>query len=564
MAGAEAGGVGTAPLERTRSLIAELRKVERRADIRSLAGTKTALELVHRISDILNEFFHDFDGAMARVIDVVLEVTGAMRGALVLLDEADRPEVAVARSAEGADLDPESFRIPDAVLERVLRRGEAVFLSDLAEDTVENGSGEFRITSALCAPLTFAPHADPLDLEDRRQRDAGPRRILGLIYLDSESISSPLSREGLYFLEAIANHATAALRNARIYLQATRDSLTGLSIRRVFENRLPEEIRNAARTGQPLSLLMTDLDHFKSVNDVYGHPVGDEVLTRAAEAARQCVRSTDLVARYGGEEFALLLPRTWAGEAFAIAEKIRGSVGDLRFAEGRGRITLSVGVAEYPAHAEDAEELVRHADKALYHAKARGRNRTVVWSPSIGRQAGREDKLAGILTGDWARDYRNVSLLLETLDRIHSAEDLAGAVRIVVEKTVEITDADRGLLLLGDRPGELEVHLGLDKAGNRLPSTVRYSSSVVQRVYEEREPLAIVDTVDDLRGVPTPDSVRNLEIRSMMCAPLKDRRRLFGAIYVDSRRRAQGFLPADLSFFNALATQAAGVLARRI
>jgi len=546
---------------RTRELIRDLKKVERRADLRSLGGTKTALELIHRISDILNQFFHDFDGGMNQVIDLVIEVTGAMRGALLLLDGQDEPEVVVARSIERRSLPLEDMRIPSSLTDKVLSRGASVFLSDLADDA---GEDLFKITSALCAPLLYTSGGDALDYAERRLEGDAQVRVLGMIYVDSESISSPLSQQGLYFLEAIANHATVALRNARVYLEATQDSLTGLAIRRVFEGRLVEEIQAASKEGRPLSLLMTDLDHFKSVNDVFGHPVGDEVLRLAARETRTAVRSTDLVARYGGEEFALLLPNTRATEALAIAEKIRASVANLRFARGRGRITISVGIAEVPAHADNAEDLVNHADKALYQAKELGRNRTVVWSEAIGRQAAREDKLAGILTGDWSRDYRNVSMLLETLELINGAEDLAGAIQAVVEKMVEISDADRGILLLGEDAEHLKVHLALDKGGRRLARPVHFSSSVVQRVFADRSPFVIQDTVDDLGGKPTPKSVIDLDIRSVMCAPLKSRGQIFGAIYVDSRRKAQGFLAADLSFFNAMASQAATVLARKI
>jgi diguanylate cyclase (GGDEF)-like protein len=566
---AEEGAAPESPLlSRTAGLISDLRKIERRHDLNLLGDAGGALELVHRISDILNQFFLDFDAAMSRVIDVVLEVTGGMRGAVLLLDSSDTLEAAVARTADGKNLSPDDIQVPRALTDRVLAGRRGVLASDLpgGEDRPPADSpSDIRILSAICAPLKFSPTGAFLDLDERREEGAAPsEKVLGVIYVDSESVSNPLSEEGLYFLEAVSNHATAALRNARIYLEATRDSLTGLAIRRVFENRLREEMETARKEQTQLALLMTDLDHFKSVNDAFGHPVGDEVLRLTAGATTGAVRSTDLVARYGGEEFALILPHTSADEAFAIAQKIRERVGALRFQGGNGRITISVGVAEFPAHAETAEELVRQADRALYAAKEQGRNRTVVWSESLRHQTAREDKLAGILTGEWSKDYRNVSTLLETLDLINSAEDWSGIVKAVVEKMVEITDADRGILLLGGDADDLSVHLALDKKGQKLPSPVRFSRSVVHRVLGERLPLAIVDTIDDLEGEPPPESVVSLDIRSMMCAPLMARGKVIGTIYVDSRRRAQGFMPGDLAFFNAMAAQIAGVLERRL
>ncbi len=550
----------------TRALIGDLKKIERRGDLRSIGDARAALDLVHRISGILNQFFNNFDAAMSRVIDVVLEVTGGMRGALLLLNESDELDVAVARTSDGREIPKGAISIPARLTEEVFRRKTGVYLADVADSQAQEPAGsDFRISSAMCVPLKQSAAAAGHALDERREEGSGiPEEVLGMIYVDSESLSAPLNSESMYLLEAISNHATAALKNARVYMEATRDSLTGLALRRVFEHRLREEIKNSGKDNSPVSLLMTDLDHFKSVNDTYGHQVGDEALRLAAQEARSSVRSTDLVARYGGEEYAVILPGTKAQEALAVAEKIRERIAGIKFAQGRGKITVSVGIAEYPAHAEGAEELVNHADKALYLAKERGRNRAVVWSESIGSQAAREDKLAGILTGDWARDYRNVSMLIETLELLNSAEDVQGTIKAVVGKMVEITDADRGILLLGKDADNLKVHVALDKSGKKLGEPVRFSSSVVQRVFRERSPLAIVDAIDGQNELPTPESVLNLEIRSMMCAPLKARGRMFGAIYVDSRRRAQGFLPADLAFFNALAAQAAVALERRI
>lgn len=152
------------------------------------------------------------------------------------------------------------------------------------------------------------------------------------------------------------------------------DSLTGLHNRRAFDEHLPREVARSQRLGEPFCLLMIDIDHFKRLNDTYGHPAGDAVLRSVARAIAGCTRPSDLVARYGGEEFAVVLSGIDSGQALAVAERIRRQVA---LAEsGLHRVTVSVGVAQYrPSAGDDAEQLLGRADQALYAAKHAGRNR---------------------------------------------------------------------------------------------------------------------------------------------------------------------------------------------
>ncbi len=152
------------------------------------------------------------------------------------------------------------------------------------------------------------------------------------------------------------------------------DSLTGLHNRRAFDEHLPREVARSQRLGEPFCLLMIDIDHFKRLNDTYGHPAGDAVLRSVARAIAGCTRPSDLVARYGGEEFAVVLSGIDSGQALAVAERIRRQVA---LAEtGLHRVTVSVGVAQYqPSAGDDAELLLSRADQALYAAKHGGRNR---------------------------------------------------------------------------------------------------------------------------------------------------------------------------------------------
>lgn len=167
---------------------------------------------------------------------------------------------------------------------------------------------------------------------------------------------------------------------------ASLDPLTSVANRRRFEQFISAEVERSHANGTPLCLIMADIDHFKKVNDKFGHSAGDNVLKAFADLLSRNVRGGDLVARYGGEEFALVLPQTPMGDAFRIAERIRRSFEldgrpDESLAGELGRLTASFGVAEI-RDGEPPSALIQRADQMLYEAKNKGRNATMIWSSS--------------------------------------------------------------------------------------------------------------------------------------------------------------------------------------
>ena len=177
-------------------------------------------------------------------------------------------------------------------------------------------------------------------------------------------------------LQALADDLRAA--NARLAELAVTDPMTGLYNNRHFQQRLREEMTRAIRHGTPLALIMMDIDNFKHYNDTFGHPEGDELLTRLAGILRETVREGDVVCRYGGEEFAIILPQTDAQEAFLVADRVRNAVEECPFPgreqQPHGKVTLSAGIAVYPVNASTVGELIKRADEALYKAKQQDKN----------------------------------------------------------------------------------------------------------------------------------------------------------------------------------------------
>ena len=185
-------------------------------------------------------------------------------------------------------------------------------------------------------------------------------------------------------LYALRTHVDALV--GALHSTARTDPLTGMLNRRGFEERFALEIERSARTNEPFALLLGDIDHFKALNDVYGHIAGDEALAAIGEALRGGCRTIDTAARIGGEEFALLLPGTGADEGFEAAERLRVAVGAITGPSG-DPLTISFGVVEHPVHGAVWAELMRRADDALYQAKANGRNRTIAFEARLTRVA---------------------------------------------------------------------------------------------------------------------------------------------------------------------------------
>ncbi len=162
---------------------------------------------------------------------------------------------------------------------------------------------------------------------------------------------------------------------------ARTDALTGLRNRRSFEETLDVELERAARTGESVALILGDLDHFKSINDDFGHPAGDEVLRRASKALEETIRRVDSAYRIGGEEFAIIAPGIDTASAHLLAERVRKAIATA-LVSGPRPVTASLGVALYPEHGADPASVIAQADAATYQAKARGRDRTVTAPPS--------------------------------------------------------------------------------------------------------------------------------------------------------------------------------------
>jgi len=278
-----------------------------------------------------------------------------------LLDEqsrqaSDQALVLVRQSAGGAREDGLDLALWSLRNERVLR----------IEDAPRRAPG-YGISASSSTPYSWL--GVPLDVAGVTQG------VLGAVSRRKEAFTE--QHEEL--LGALGRQSIAALEAVRLFEMATVDGLTGLLTARHLKQRLGEEFERACPTLRPLSVIMIDVDRFKSVNDQYGHETGNEVLCFLAEVIVGRLRESDVAARYGGEEFTILLPGTPLQGALDVAERLRTAIESTPVVTSAGtlQITASFGVATFPSvpAMESGEALVAAADHALYRSKREGRNR---------------------------------------------------------------------------------------------------------------------------------------------------------------------------------------------
>ena len=334
---------------------------------RELARKVRELSLVNEVSQAVN-FMGDLHKTLDNILSRAVATLGAERGSILLLD--DRYESLVEEAVlvgleEQSEFNPDlktRFKTGEGIAGEVFSQIRPRLIQDIRREpgfTTPSDTDRVALKSLICVPLQVREYA------------------IGVMNIVNKT-DGEFDQEDLQLALTMANQAAVVIEKARLFNLATIDGLTGLIVHRHFQAKLEEEFRRAKRYDKPLSLIMTDIDHFKKFNDTWGHQTGDLVLREVAKTVRAAVRDTDSPARYGGEEFIVILPETDLEGAILFAERLRQRVelSALQGPKGDLKVTISIGVSSIPINAaETTLDMIRLADEAMYEAKHSGRNR---------------------------------------------------------------------------------------------------------------------------------------------------------------------------------------------
>lgn len=399
------------------------------------------------------------------------------------------------------------------------------------------------IKGIMCVPIIITEDGIGKKF-DRRKYSYEECNSQGYIYLETDKVFNRFDVERLEMVRNLSYLIFINLENNKLRLMSTTDKLTGTFTRKHYESKFDQLISNAKSNNGSFSVLMLDIDKFKSVNDNYGHRKGDEVLALIGHTLKSTIRGTDIVARYGGEEFIILLKNTTEEEAKNIAEKIRRNIELLKIKGINHPITISIGISLYPQHSQFKDDLIEKADQALYYAKETGRNKSVLWNAQMDNTMNRVDKLAGIITGNMDEDNRNILALMDIIELIRENLNIRSKIFKFLGRLLETIDAEWATMVLIQGNRKIKKYFTRARFDDHWVETHLLNYKIIDRVTETKKGEFLIDwdntdNVDSLSGLPN--------WQSIIVLPLIKNEEVKGILYISTSLKNKEF---DFNSFN--------------
>ena len=345
----------------------------RKREKEDLDKTLQNLSLLYSIGKAMN-YISDLKNLLQYILNQAIDIASAEKGSIMLYNlETDRLNIRVLAGLEDTEYQEKvnsneircrSFKPGEGIAGRVFMTSQPMIVNNIREDDLFIKSETSYVRSIACIPMIV--YSD----------------VIGVINVTNKKKGKEFTDEDVEMLKAVADQAAVAVNKAQLWDMAVTDSLTGLYVRRYFMVKLQEEIHRAERYNKRFSVIMADLDRFKTINDTYGHDAGDRALKAISKFLQKNIRDVDAIARYGGEEFVMLIPDADKEAAFCLAERLRDELAKVEL-EDLPPVTISLGIATYPSDGTDLEELIKRADAAMYEAKQQGRNKVVKFTKAV-------------------------------------------------------------------------------------------------------------------------------------------------------------------------------------
>ena len=347
---------------------------KREKEKEDLDKTLNNLSLLYDIGRAMT-YISDLKSLLKYILNQAVEITNAEKGSIMLYDpDTNQLSIRVLTGLEDEvyqekvnnnEIKCMTFTPGEGIAGTVFKTGEPIISNHTENNAVFISSSGSYAKSIACIPMKV--------YED----------TIGVINVTNKKSPSGFSSEDVEMLRAVADQAAISISKAQLWEMAVNDSLTGLHVRRYFMAKLQDEIHRTERYNKKLSIIMADLDHFKTINDTYGHTAGDRVLKAVGDYLKNSIRDVDSIGRFGGEEFIMFLPETTKKAAHILADRLRIGVSKIQVNKKIPRITISLGISTFPEDGTTLNELLEHADAALYYAKENGRNQTISFAAEM-------------------------------------------------------------------------------------------------------------------------------------------------------------------------------------
>jgi diguanylate cyclase (GGDEF)-like protein len=505
-------------------------------------------KLLSKIKDVISKFTENNIDNIKNIINLCAEVTQAKNAFLATLDEEDNLNILASYNRYS--------EIPfyKYVIEQVRQKKDSIIITDVFDYNKNKGDLLIpnEVTAVYCIPIMSTKEEDELEVlnERRRQKQTNESNIIGYIYLDTDSIINNFTPDSRLFCKMLSKMAYILVDNYNLKIVSTIDKLTKLYTRKYLETALQSEIAYAEREGTEFSIIMIDIDKFKTVNDRFGHQKGDEILQGVSSLILNSLRKGDIAARYGGEEIIILLPSTVEEEGIKVAEKLRKRIENARLLGLHNPLTISLGISTYPKHSSWAKDIIEKADQALYYAKENGRNKSSIYREDMSKTVRRIDKLSGIISGNLVEDQRKVETMLEVLELQRDTE-IGPEEKLFnfLGRIIEVSEAQTGIMFEIGEAGEIK---------NRLVRKKFISTAVEEEYYNEEILARCIETKAgeyqiDWNSYPGLDAVTGMpDWQSIMTVIMTRAGRLSAVLYLSASIKTKEFDAGEYNFIKTL------------
>ena len=397
----------------------------------------------------------------------------------------------------------------------------------------------------ICIPI----FTDTLQMNERR---LNRRKILGYAYIESKMVLNSFTDESYSEVIKYVNLLSAFIDNFNLSLKYSIDKLTQAYNRQYFDLYIKNEMENAQGQKSMFSLVIMDIDLFKSVNDRFGHRFGDKVLKKFSKIIQNSIRGGDFFARYGGEEFVLIIKSANQNEAFKIADRIRETINnELKDLDGKS-ITVSMGISSYPEHGIWEEELINKADIALYKAKDSGRNKVCIWNNTYNNSEIFDRKKENINASIFGENHQRANLFVDSINLIRENTGRNGGFDKYIKDVLKYFEAEK-LFIVKFKDGQIESAIKGTEGNTMLlhdDFENQFNLNLVKTCFHEDKSFYMTDweqvsKLDELTGMPEWDSI--------LCTPIIYKGEKKGVLCLNASVRLKEFTLIDSSVAQIIA-----------